>query len=81
MCGETHVAHHDCACHKFCGVIKLIMAGIVIGTAAGMALMYFYDHDKWLQYKAKKMVKNVQNTAQNIQSTIKSTMGMNDQNS
>ena len=44
--------------------------------------MYFYDHDKWLQCKARKMVKDVQNTvqntAQNIQSGIKSTIGMGD---
>lgn len=81
MCGESYESSHNCACNKFCGIIKLVMAGIIIGSAAGMVLMYFYDHDKWLQCKARKMVKDVQNTvqntAQNIQSSIKSTIGMN----
>lgn len=80
MCGELHEKSHDCVCSKFCGIVKLVMAGIVIGSAAGMVLMYFYDRDKWLQCKARKMVKDVQNTvqntAQNIQSGIKSTIGL-----
>ncbi len=77
MCGEHHEKiYHDCACSKLCGIIKLVFAGIVIGSAAGMVLMYFYDHDKWLQCKTRKMVKGVQDAAQNVTSTIKSKIGM-----
>ena len=53
------------------------MAGMIIGTAAGMVIMYFYDHDRWLQCKARKMINSAKGVAENIQSTIKSTVGMN----
>lgn len=75
MCGETReMHHHDCVCSKFCGIVKLVMAGIIIGSAAGMVLMYFYDHDKWMQCKAKKMIKNAQNMAQNVTQSIQSKL-------
>lgn len=77
MCsGVCDCAKNNCGCSKICGILKLIMAGIVIGTAAGMVLMYFYDHDRWLQCKARKMINSAKGVAENIQSTIKSTVGI-----
>ncbi len=49
---------------------------MIIGSAAGMALMYFYDHDRWMQCKAKKMVSGMKDAAQNVASGIKTTIGI-----
>ena len=46
------------------------MAGILIGTVAGMVGMYFFDRDRWLQYKAKKMLKGAQDLTNNIKCKI-----------
>ena len=62
--------HRDCICHKICGTIKLIMAGIIIGSVAGMVMMYFFDRDRWLQCKAKKMIKGAEEITKNIGSKI-----------
>ncbi len=69
MCGEYH-ENHDCLCGRLCAIVRLVMAGIVIGTVAGMVGMYFFDRDKWLQYKAKKMFKGAQDLTNNIKSKI-----------
>lgn len=65
-----------CLCDKIFGIAKLIFLGMVVGSAAGMVLMYFYDRDKWMQSKARKIVNGVKDTAQNVTSGIKSTFGM-----
>lgn len=69
-----------CFCKKICGIAKLMFLGLIIGSAAGMVLMYFYDRDKWMQSKAKKMVTGVKDTAQNVVSGIKTTIGMGEEN-
>ena len=69
MCGESH-ENFGCACSRFCGIVRLVMAGIIIGTVAGMVGMYFFDHDRWLQYKAKKMIKGAQDLTNNIKCKI-----------
>ena len=46
------------------------MAGIIIGSAAGMVMMYFFDRDRWLQCKAKKMIKGAEEVTKNIGSKI-----------
>ena len=68
MCKESNGC--SCMCHKFFGIIRLVIAGIFIGAAAGMTLMYFFDHDRWLQFKAKKMFKNAQDLTNNIKSKM-----------
>lgn len=77
MC-ETNCckSHHDCFCRKICEIAKLVIIGMIIGSAAGMALMYFYDHDRWMQCKAKKMVSGMKDAAQNVASGIKTTIGI-----
>lgn len=60
------------------GIAKLVIIGMIIGSAAGMVLMYFYDHDRWMQCKAKKMMCGVKDAAQNMASGIKSTIGISD---
>lgn len=65
-----------CLCSRICAIAKLIFLGMIIGSAAGMVLMYFYDHDRWMQSKARKIVNGMKDTAQNVASGIKSTIGM-----
>lgn len=77
MCGENYERSScRCLCGKICYVLKLMFLGAIIGSAAGMVLMYFYDRDKWMQSKARKIVSGVKDTAQNVASGIKSTIGM-----
>lgn len=77
MCeGNCERGSCGCLCSKICAVAKLIFLGMIIGSAAGMVLMYFYDRDKWMQSKARKIVSGVKDTAQNMASGIKSTIGI-----
>lgn len=69
MCGECH-ENQSCVCSRFCGIVRLVMAGIIIGTVAGMVGMYFFDHDRWLQYRTQKMFKGAQDLTNNIKSKI-----------
>ena len=69
MFGESH-ENHGYMCSKFCGILRFVMAGVIIGTVAGMVGMYFFDHDRWLQYRAKKMLKGAQDLTSNIKSKI-----------
>jgi hypothetical protein len=46
------------------------MAGIVIGVITGMVGVYLFDRDRWLQYKAKKMLKGAQNLTSDIKSKL-----------
>lgn len=81
MCGENCERNScGCLCSKMCAIAKFIFLGMVIGSAAGMVLMYFYDHDRWMQSKARKMVSGVKDAAQNMASGIKSTIGMGEEN-
>ena len=77
MCeGNCERGSCGCFCSKICSIAKLVFLGIIVGSAAGMVLMYFYDRDKWMQSKARKIVNGVKDTAQNVASGIKSTIGM-----
>ncbi len=79
MCGENCCREsHGYFCGKICEIAKLVIIGMIIGSAAGMVLMYFYDHDRWMQCKAKKMMCGVKDAAQNVASGIKSTIGISD---
>ncbi len=69
MCNFSH-EHQGYTYNRFCGMIKLVMAGIIVGTVAGMIGMYFFDHDRWLQYKARKMLKGAQDLTNNIKSKM-----------
>lgn len=71
MCESSH-SHggHGCFCAKICAVVKLLMAGIFLGTVAGVVAMYFFDRDKGLQYKAKKMIQSAGDLTRNIGSKI-----------
>lgn len=67
MCKEYH---EPCLCKKICGIIKLITAGAIIGSIAGMIAMYFFDRDKWMQCRARKMLRGAEDFTRNMQSKI-----------
>ena len=54
MCRPEY-QEHDCLCKKSCMATRLILAGAVLGTIAGMVGMYFFDHDKRFQKNVKEM--------------------------
>ncbi|MGN1041810.1 MAG: hypothetical protein ACI4PJ_03680 [Acutalibacteraceae bacterium] len=70
MCNEHHDHYCACFCKKICGVIKLITAGVVLGSIAGMVAMYFFDRDKWLQCRARKVLKGAEEFTRDMQSKI-----------
>lgn len=37
-----------------------------MGSIAGMVAMYFFDHDRWLQRRTKKMVKDAENFTKGV---------------
>lgn len=78
MCNEQHTHCEPCLCQKICGIIKLITVGVVLGSVAGMVAMYFFDRDKWLQCRTRKMLKGAENFTKEIQSKITGTNIDND---
>ncbi len=77
MCREDYEKSScGCLCGKICEIAKLVFLGMIVGSAAGMVLMYFYDRDRWMQSKARKIVNSVKDTAKNVASGIKSSIGM-----
>lgn len=72
MCNESKL-HVPCLCHRIFGVIKLITAGAILGSIAGMVAMYFFDRDKWMQCRAKKILQSAESFTRNIQSKIDSS--------
>ena len=73
MCNDPHSHCEPCLCQKICGIIKLITAGVVLGSVAGMVAMYFFDRDKWLQCRTRKMLKGAENFTKEVQAKITGT--------
>ncbi len=74
MCGEcNHHEHGECLCKRICGMVKLILAGAILGTIAGMFGMYFFDHDKCMQRSARKMLQGAEDFTRNVKSKISET--------
>ena len=69
MCNHEH-HQNDCLCKKICDMVKLLLAGAVLGTIAGMVGMYFFDHDKCMQRNAKRMLQGAEEFTHNIKSKI-----------
>ena len=71
MCGHEH-CHNESGyfCRKICGMIRLLLAGAILGTIAGMVGMYFFDHDKHMQRNARKMLQGAEDFTHNIKSKI-----------
>jgi len=70
MCGADHHHEHNCFCGKVCGMIRLLLAGAILGTIAGMVGMYFFDHDKCMQRNARKVLQGAEEFTHNIKSKI-----------
>ena len=51
-------------------MVKLLLAGAVLGTIAGMVGMYFFDHDKCMQRNARRMLQGAEEFTHNIKSKI-----------
>lgn len=75
MCETSHEHCKPCLCHRICGIIKLITAGVVLGSIAGMVAMYFFDHDRWLQCRTKKMIKDAENFTKGVGEKITEVVG------
>lgn len=74
MCGHENNHENCCLCKKICGMIRLILAGAVLGTIAGMVGMYFFDRDKYMQRNARKMLQGAEDFTHNIKSKIDETV-------
>ncbi len=74
MCGPEHHNEGPCFCTRVCGMIRLLLAGAVLGTIAGMVGMYFFDHDKRMQRNARKMLAGAEEFTHNIKSKIDETL-------
>ena len=76
MCRPEY-QEHDCLCKKICMATRLILAGAVLGTIAGMVGMYFFDHDKRfqknVQRNASRMLEGAEELTHNIKTKIYST--------
>lgn len=74
MCGSENHNEHSCFCSRVCAMIRLLLAGAVLGTIAGMVGMYFFDHDKRIQRNAKRMLEGAEEFTHNIKSKIDETL-------
>ncbi len=70
MCCNHENHSSECFCGKICGVLRLLLAGAVLGTIAGMVGMYFFDHDKCMQRNARRMLQGAEEFTHNIKSKI-----------
>lgn len=70
MCGHEHHHEADCLCKKICGMVRLLLAGAILGTIAGMVGMYFFDHDKCMQRNARKVLQGAEEFTHSIKSKI-----------
>lgn len=70
MCCNHENHSVECFCGKIYGVLRLLLAGAVLGTIAGMVGMYFFDHDKCMQRNARRMLQGAEEFTHNIKSKI-----------